>query len=80
MVIFKAGAWGAFGVGVIFVAGAGVHGLMTQGSFEKGIGTLWGLVLIFAALFGALVSGGVALLFQGIQPFAGSGGPARGPR
>jgi hypothetical protein len=40
---------------------------MTRGSFEEGIGNLWGLVPIFAALFGALVSAGVALLFHGLR-------------
>jgi hypothetical protein len=73
--IFKAGVWGAFAVGAVFVVGAGVHGLSTQGSFEKGIGNLWGLVLIFAALLGALVSAGVALLFYGLRPLAGAGEP-----
>ena len=71
--IFKAGVWGAFAVGAVFVVGAGVHGLTTQGSFEKGIGNLWGLVLIFAALLGALVSAGVALLFYGLRPLASAG-------
>ena len=65
--VFKAGVWGAVAVGVVFLAGAGVRGLTTQGSFEKGIGNLWGLVLILAAVFGALVSGGVALLFHGVR-------------
>jgi hypothetical protein len=63
----KAGAWGAFAVGVVVVAGVGVHSRLTQGSFEEGIGNLWGLVLIFAALFAALVSAGVALLFHGLR-------------
>jgi hypothetical protein len=76
--VFKAGVLGAFAVSVVFVVGAGVHGLTTQGSFEKGIGNLWGLILIFAALFGALVSAGVALLFHGMRPLAGSGGLMRG--
>jgi uncharacterized membrane protein YecN with MAPEG domain len=71
--IFKAGVWGAFAVGAVFVVGAGVHGLTTQGSFEKGIGNLWGLVLIFAALLGALVSAGVALLFYGLRPLTRAG-------
>jgi len=62
--VFVAGVYGTLTVGVVFLAAAGVRGLTTQGSFEKGIGTLWGLVLIFAAVFGALVSGGVALLFR----------------
>ena len=73
--VFKAGVWGAFAVGAVFVVGAGVHGLMTKGSFEKGIGNLWGLVLIFAALLGAVVSAGVALLFYGLRPLAGAGEP-----
>jgi hypothetical protein len=76
--VFKAGVWGALAVGIVFVVGAGVHGLTTQGSFEKGIGNLWGLVLIFAALFGALVSAGVALLFYGLRPLAGASGPMLG--
>ena len=57
---FAAGVWGALAVGVVFLAGAGVRGLTTQGWFEKGIGNLWGLVLILAAVLGALVSGGAA--------------------
>jgi hypothetical protein len=73
--VLKAGVWGAFAVGVVFVVGAGVHGLMTRGSFEKGIGNLWGLVVIFALLLGTLVSGGMALLFYGLRPSAGDGGP-----
>ena len=76
--VFKAGVWGAFAVGVVFVAGAGVHGLTTQGSFEKGIGNLWGLVVMFAALLGALVSAGVALLFHGLRPLAGADRPMPG--
>ena len=74
-VVFKAGVWGAVAVGAVFVIGAGVYGLTTQGSFEKGIGNLWGLILIFAALLGALVSAGVALLLHGTRPLSGSGRP-----
>ncbi len=70
--VFKAGVWGAVAVGVGFVVSAGIVGLTTQGSFEKGIGNLWGLVLIFALLFGALVSGGLALLLHGLRPSAGA--------
>jgi len=58
---------GTLTVGALFLAGAGVRGLTTQGSFEQGIGNLWGLVLILAAAFGALVSGGVALLFRSLR-------------
>ena len=73
--VLKAGVWGAFAVGVVFVLGAGIHGLTTQGSFEKGIGNLWGLILIFAVLLGALVSAGVALMSYGLRPSGGAGGP-----
>jgi hypothetical protein len=73
--VLQAGVWGTSTVGVIFIVGAGVHGLTTQGSFEKGVGNLWGLILIFAVFFGALVSGGVALLFYGLHPAAGTGEP-----
>jgi hypothetical protein len=65
--VLKAGVWGALAVGVIFVAGAGVRGMISRGSFEKGVGNLWGLILIFALLFGTLVSGGMALLFHGLR-------------
>jgi hypothetical protein len=68
--IWKAGVWGVFAVGVGFVVSAGVHGLTTRGSFEKGIGNLWGLIFIFALVLGALVSGGTALLFHGSRPSA----------
>lgn len=76
--VFKAGVWVALAFSVVFVVGAGVHGLVTQGSFEKGIGNLWGLVLIVALILGALVSAGMALLFHGLRPSAGAGGPRPG--
>lgn len=66
--VFKAGVWGVAAIATMFIIGAGVQGLATQGSFEKGIGNLWGLVVIFAVLFGSLVSAGVALLFFTLRP------------
>ena len=71
--VFKAGVWSAFAVGIVFVVGAGVHGVMTRGSFEKGVGNLWGLIVIFALLLGAFVSGGLALLLYGLRPSADAG-------
>lgn len=71
--VLKAGVWGALAVGVVFVVGAGVHGLMTRGSFEKGVGNLWGLVLVFALFFGVIVSGGIVLLLHGLRRSAGVG-------
>ena len=60
--IMKAGIWGALSIGALVIVAAGARGLAGQGSFEKGVGNLWGLILIFALVFGALVSGGVALV------------------
>lgn len=83
--VFKAGVGGTLVAGVVFIVGSGLYGLMTQGSFEDGIGNLWGLVLVFALFFGALVSGGMALLFHSVRPSAtagrtrGSSGPGVRP-
>jgi len=62
--VFKAGVWGVLAVSLVFVLGCGVNGMMTRGSFEKGVGNLWGLIVIFALVFGAMVSGGLALLID----------------
>jgi hypothetical protein len=70
--MFKAGFWGTLTFAVAFLVSAGLRGMSAQGSFEKGIGNLWGLILILAAIFGALVSGGVALLVHGLRPPRGT--------
>src|SRR5678816_301653 len=62
--VFKAGVWGVLAASVVFVLGCGVNGMMTRGSFEEGVGNLWGLIVIFALVFGAMVSGGLALLID----------------
>ena len=79
LAIWRFGTSGALAVGVIFVVGAGGRGLATHGSFETGIGNLWGLLLILPVVFGAMVSGGVALLFNAVGPPAGRPVPGRGP-
>jgi hypothetical protein len=66
--VFKAGIWGPCAIASAVVIGAGLRGLIARGSFQEGIGNLWGLLVIFALLFGALVSGGTALLFRGARP------------
>jgi len=65
---FTAGFLGAMVGSIIYIVEAGVRGLITQGSFEKGLGNLWPVVLIFEMLFGALVSGGMAFLLYGLRP------------
>jgi hypothetical protein len=76
--ILQAGVSGAGGLGLVVVVGSGIHGLITFGSFERGVGNLWGLIVIFAVLLGAFVAGGLALLWLALRMPPG-GGPARGP-
>jgi hypothetical protein len=65
--LFKAGLRGAFFASLAILVGFGVHGLATKGSFAEGVGNLWGLLVVFAALFGALVSGGVAFVLFAVR-------------
>ncbi len=63
--IFKAGFLAELCLSATFVLGSGVYGLITFGSLEKGVGNLWGAVLILWLILGALVAAGVALLCYG---------------
>ena len=65
---FAAGVLGAWAGGIIYIVEGAVRVLITQGSFEKGVGNLWPVVLIFEMLFGVLVSAGMALLLYGLRP------------
>ena len=61
--VFRAGLGGVLAVAIAFFTIGGIYGLMRFGAVEKGFGNLWGLVVIFWTVFGALVSAGLALLF-----------------
>jgi hypothetical protein len=61
--VFKVGLGGVLVVAIAFFTIGGICGLMRSGSVEKGSANLWGVVAIFWAVFGALVSAGLALLF-----------------
>jgi hypothetical protein len=79
--VFKAGMFGvAAACIVVFVAG-GIYGIAKYGSFDKVIGgNLWGMVVIFWAVLGALVSAGIALLFFAWRgPAGAAAGPGTGP-
>jgi hypothetical protein len=76
--LFKAGLGGVLAVVIAFFTIAGIYGLMRFGAVEKGIGNLWGLVAIFWAVFGALVSAGLALLFYAWRGGAGYRPPGSG--
>jgi hypothetical protein len=68
--LFKAGLLGSFIVSSACMVGFGFHGMITKGSFAEGVGNLWGLVVVFALLFGALVSGGIAFLLFAVRKTA----------
>jgi hypothetical protein len=70
---FAAGVLGAWTGGIIYIVQGGVRGMITQGSFEKGVGNLWVLLLISETFFGVLVSGGIVLLLYGLRPSGDKG-------
>ena len=76
--IFQAGVVGAGIAGLAAVLASGIYGLVAFGSFERGVGTLWGLIMIFAVLLGAFVAAGLALLWLALQR-PPAGGPTRNP-
>jgi hypothetical protein len=85
--LLMAGIFGVLAVCIALFAGGIVYGLMKYGAFEKAIGgNLWGLVVIFWVVLGALVSAGIALLFYawrgpvgraGMTPGSGGSGALR---
>ena len=79
--VFKAGMFGVLAACTVFFVGCGIYGIAKYGSFEKGIGNLWGVLVIFWGVLGALVSAGIALLFYAWRGPAGQtgAGPGTGP-
>ena len=71
-VLFKAGMRGVLVICIVFFGGGIVYGLTKYGAFEKAIGgNLWGLLVVFWAILGAIVSAGIALLFYAWRGPAG---------
>jgi hypothetical protein len=66
---------------IVFFGRGGLFSLARYGSFYKAIGgNLWGMLVIFWAMFDALVSAGVALLFYAWRgPPGRAGMPTHGP-
>ena len=79
--VFKAGMYGVLAACIVFFGGAGLYGLAKYGSFDKAIGNLWGMLVIFWGILGGFVSAGIALLFYAWRGAAGhaSAGPGKGP-
>jgi hypothetical protein len=80
--VFKAGMFGVLAGCIMFFVGGSIYGIAKYGSFEKAIGgNLWGMLVIFWAVLGALVSAGIALLFYASRGPAGptGAGPGTGP-
>ena len=66
---------------ILYFVGGSIYGIVKYGSFDNAIGgNLWGMLVIFWAVLGALVSAGIALLFYAWRGAAGpTGGPGTGP-
>ena len=80
--VFKAGMFGVLVACIVSFVGGSIYGIAKYGSFEKAIGgNLWGMLAIFWAVLGALVSAGLALLFYASRGPAGptGAGPGTGP-
>ncbi len=79
---FVAGIFGVLAGCIIFFGGGSLYGIVKYGSLAKAIGgNLWGMLVIFWGVLGALVSAGIALLFYAWRGPAGlTGGPGTGPR
>jgi hypothetical protein len=78
--ILSAGVSGAAALGLIVVVVSGLYGVLVLGSFERGVGNLWGLIVIFATLLGAFVAAGLALLWFASASHTPSGGRSAGPQ
>jgi hypothetical protein len=76
--VFQAGVAGAGIAAFAVVAASGIYGLVALGSFERGVGNLWGLIVIFTVVLGAIVAAGLALLWVALRR-PPSGGPTLGP-
>jgi len=80
--VFKAGMFGVLAGCILYFVGGSIYGIVKYGSFDKAIGgNLWGMLVIFWAVLGALVSAGLALLFYAWRGPAGpiGAGPGTGP-
>jgi hypothetical protein len=65
--IFQGGTAGVASAALAVVLASGIYGQVALGSFERGIGTLWGMVVIFAVVLGAIVAAGLALLWMALR-------------
>lgn len=72
--VFRAGFAGVMALTAAWVVGAGVYGWLIRGSVGEGLGNLWGLVVIFGAVLGAVVAAGAGLIWYAIH------GQTRPPR
>jgi hypothetical protein len=78
--VFMAGVFGVCAACFVFFGGGSLCGFVKYGLFDSVFGNLWGLLAIFWRVLGALVAGGVALLFYAWRGPAApsSAGPGTG--
>jgi hypothetical protein len=76
--VFKAGMLGVLATCIAFFGGGSLYSLAKYGSFDKVLGNLWGMLVIFWGILGAFVSAGIALLFYAWRGPAGHAGARPG--
>ena len=76
--LFKAGMLGVLAGCIAFFGGGSLYSLAKYGSFDKALGNLWGLLVIFWGILSAFVSTGIALLFYAWRGPAGHAGARPG--
>jgi hypothetical protein len=71
--------FGVLAACIFFFGGGTLSSLAKYGAFDKAIGgNLWGLLVIFWGILGALVSAGIALLFYASRNPTGHAGARSG--
>lgn len=65
--VFRAGLAGGIAAIAAWILKSALHGWLALGSWEKGVGNLWGLVLILGGALVAMVAAGAGLAWHALR-------------